>query len=113
MLDDIKDTSNRVSTGRCGSQRTVTSIVATLIIVCAFASVSADHFVTYFPAAENEEFQGLVRIVNQSPRRGVVRIAAIDDKERRFDPIELVLDSRATVHLTSSDKELGHILKVI
>ena len=109
MLNDIKDTSNRVSTGRCGSQRTVTSIVATLIIVCAFASVSADHFVPYFPAAENEELQGLVRIVNQSPRPGVVRISAIDDKGRRFDPIELVLDSRATVNLNSADLELGRV----
>ena len=64
--------------------------------------------VPLFPsAADAMGRQGLVRIINQSPRAGEVVISARDDSTWHYDPLTLHLAAGAAVHIDSDDLELG------
>ena len=52
--------------------------------------------------------QGFVRIINRSGRPGTVRIHAIDDSGRRFDPVSLSLDAKEAMQFSSQDLERGN-----
>ena len=59
-------------------------------------------------SADNASQQGFVRIINRSAQAGKVRIHAIDDEGRRFDPVNLSLDAKQTRHFNSGDLEDGN-----
>ena len=52
--------------------------------------------------------EGFVRIINNSPRAGTVRIHGIDDAGERFGPVTLDLGANAAVHFRSRDLEQGN-----
>ena len=62
-------------------------------------------------SANNAAQQGFVRIINRSNRAGSVRIHAIDDAGRRFGPVSLSLDAKASAHFNSGDLEEGNASK--
>ena len=66
------------------------------------------HSVPLVTSADNESREGFVRVINRSNRAGTVRIHAIDDEGRRFEPIELSLDRKQTRHFNSGDLEDGN-----
>ncbi len=73
------------------------------------AAEGGAHHVPLFPAASRGLGQrGLVRVVNRSPRAGVVRIDAFDDAGTRRGPLELAVVSGGASHLDSEDLELGN-----
>ena len=55
--------------------------------------------------------QGFARIINQSNRSGTVRIHGTDDAGRRYGPVTLSLNARATRHFNSGDLEEGNAAK--
>ena len=64
--------------------------------------------VLMFPSAADPLRQGFVRVINRSHRAGEVRILAVDDSGRPFDPLTLAIDGLETVHFNSNDLEIGH-----
>ena len=64
--------------------------------------------VPFFPAAGDSRREGFLRIVNNSPSGGIVRISAIDDAGRAFGPVRLFVDKYHSVHLNSRDLEQGN-----
>ena len=66
------------------------------------------HSVPLVTSADNSSREGFVRVINRSNRAGKVRIHAIDDEGRRFEPIELSLDRKQTRHFNSGDLENGN-----
>ena len=70
-----------------------------------------DHVVPMFPAASDGVRQGIVRIVNHSPRSGEVYIEAFDDDGARYTPVTLEVDANETVHFHSEDLEDGNAAK--
>ena len=51
--------------------------------------------------------ESFVRIINNSPRAGSVRIHAIDDTGRRFGPTTIDLAANGATHFRSRDLEQG------
>ena len=49
-----------------------------------------------------------MRVINRSDWAGEVRIQAVDDSGRHFDPLTLAIDGLETVHFNSDDLEAGH-----
>ena len=87
-----------------------------LALGASFAATGAmnshlDHLAPMFPAAADEVRQGFVRIINHSPRAGVVHIEAYDDSGARFGPVTLDIDADETVHFNSADLEDGNPAK--
>ena len=81
-------------------------------IVAKYRQVPLEpHAVPLVTSADNENWRGFVRVINRSERTGTVRIHAIDDEGRRFDPIELSLDAKQTRHFNSADLEDGNPTK--
>ena len=68
------------------------------------------HHVALFPAASDER-QGFARVINTSPRDGMVRIDVFDNMGTRYGPLELALGAGETVHFNSEDVELGNANK--
>ncbi|MCY3641458.1 MAG: hypothetical protein OXH37_10630, partial [Gammaproteobacteria bacterium] len=64
--------------------------------------------VLMFPSASEPLRQGFVRVINRSHRAGEVRILAVDDSGRRFDPLTLAIDANETIHFNSDDLENGN-----
>lgn len=60
------------------------------------------------PVTEGGTREGFVRIINNSPRAGTVRIHAIDDAGERFGPITIDIGANAAVHFRSRDLEQGN-----
>ena len=52
--------------------------------------------------------QGFVRIINESDKRGSVRILAVDDGGNATNPIEIWLEANQALHFNSRDLEQGH-----
>ena len=52
--------------------------------------------------------QGFVRLINRSDRSSTVRVYAIDDAGMRFDPFDVQIHARETVHFNSDDLEIGN-----
>lgn len=81
-----------------------------LALVLAQAPVAlaqSKHTLPLFIPASHPTLQGFVRIINLSERAGTVTIHAIDDSGRRFDPISLSLDAKATRHFNSDELRDG------
>ena len=77
------------------------------------ASVAARrHVVPLFPAAGRDGRQGFVRAINHSDGAGTVRVDAIDDMGRRYDPVTFAVAGRATVHFNADDLEDGNPAKL-
>ena len=91
-------------------------VLFALPVGAGFASTGAmnshlDHQAPMFPTALDEVRQGFVRIINHSPRAGVVHIEAYDDGGARFGPVTLDIDADETVHFNSADLEDGNSAK--
>ena len=67
-----------------------------------------DHTIPFLPSASDSLRQGLVRVVNESDRSGMVRIVAIDDSGRRYDELTLEIAANAVAHIASGDLEMGN-----
>ncbi|MDE0364046.1 MAG: pre-peptidase C-terminal domain-containing protein, partial [Gammaproteobacteria bacterium] len=52
--------------------------------------------------------QGFVRLINRSERSSSVRVYAIDDAGMRFEPFDVQIHARETVHFNSDDLEVGN-----
>ncbi|MDE0360909.1 MAG: PPC domain-containing protein, partial [Rhodospirillaceae bacterium] len=52
--------------------------------------------------------QGFVRLINRSDRSSSVRVYAIDDAGMRFEPFDVQVHARETVHFNSDDLEVGN-----
>ena len=59
----------------------------------------------YFPAASNPHWEGFVRIINDTPQAGSVRIEGIDDAGTSYGPFELEIEARAVRHFNSGALE--------
>ena len=70
-----------------------------------------DHFVLMFPADMDPTRQGFARVINHSPRAGMVEIEAVDDDGMMFGPVSLEIDANETVHFNSEDLENGNTAK--
>ena len=67
--------------------------------------------ITYFPAANDPQLQGFVRVINHSDQNGAVSIRATDDAGMTYDAISLAIDAGQTVHFNSDDLEMGNPAK--
>ena len=65
------------------------------------------HTLPFVTSASNVGQPGFVRIINRTNRAGTVRIVAIDDTGRRFDPVTMSLAARQTRHFSSRELEQG------
>ena len=77
----------------------------------AVADGERRHRVPLFPRASDPLREGVVRVVNRSSRAGEVVVDAVDDGGRRFGPVALAVNARATVHFNSGDLENGNAAK--
>ena len=75
------------------------------------AQASTSHVVPLVMSASDRVRQGFVRVINHSGRAGTVRIHGFDDTGRRYGPVELSLDARASVQFNSRDIETGNAAK--
>ena len=74
-------------------------------------AVEGEHFLPFFLPASDPEREGFARVINHSERRGTVRIVAIDDTGKEYEPIELSLGARESAHFNSRDLETGNASK--
>ena len=88
-------------------------VVFAAMALCAGASRAPGetHGVPFLSPASDEERQGLVRVVNRDDRAGTVSIEAIDDTGRRYGPVTLWVQARASSHFSSGDLEYGNAAK--
>ena len=70
-----------------------------------------EHTLPLVMSASNPVQEGFVRIINHSDGAGAVEIRAIDDSGRRFGPVSLDMEARASVHFNSGDLESGNVDK--
>ena len=63
--------------------------------------------VPLFPAA-GDQFEGLVRVVNDDDVEGTVRIEASDQSSWEYDAVELEIGANGAVNFDSDDLELGN-----
>ena len=95
--------------------------LAWLVLACllvpgsSVAAQSAEsrslHTLPLVTSASNRVLQSVVRIINHSDRAGTVQIHAIDDIGRRFGPISLHLEAKASANFNSADLESGNRAK--
>ncbi len=76
-------------------------------------ALAAEHDVPLFMRASHDRQEGFVRIINRSDEDGAVRVRAIDDSGRTFDPVSLSLGARQALHFNSDDLETGNAQKGI
>ena len=70
---------------------------------------AAVHGIPYLPAASDAHGrQGIAHVVNRSAQAGMVRIEAVDDSGRRFDPLALFVEANGTARIDSDDIENGN-----
>ena len=73
---------------------------------------SGTHAVSMFPSASNASgSQGFVRIVNDSPRNGTVRIVPYDGDGQARAPLTMNLGAGGAANLEALDLELGNAAK--
>ena len=70
-----------------------------------------EHTLPLVMSGSNAVQQGFVRIINHSDGAGAVEIRAIDDSGRRFGPVSLDMEARASAHFNSGDLESGNVDK--
>ena len=75
------------------------------------ANGKARHLVPMFPAEADQFHQGVVRIINHSPRSGKIQIVAVDAGGSSFGPTTLTIEADETVHFNSADLENGNAAK--
>ena len=101
-----RDAVNRVgsSTSHGTSRLAGWSGLVLLAALVAGPSTEAaqSHVLPFFtPAGDVQE--GFARIINHSPRSGMVSITGTDDTGRRHGPVTLSLGARQTRHFNSED----------
>lgn len=98
-----------VPTGDPSTHHNVRVINETAFHVANFRkALPPPHSIPFVMSADNETQQGFLRVINRSHRAGRVRIDAIDDEGRRYNPVELWLAARQTRHFNSQDLEDGN-----
>ena len=70
-----------------------------------------EHTLPLVMSGSNAVRQGFVRIINHSDGAGAVEIRAIDDSGRRFGPVSLDMEGKASRHFNSGDLESGNVDK--
>ena len=65
------------------------------------------HHLPLLPSASEQSPQGLVRVVNRSPRAGSVSIRAFDGTGAMRGPVALSVEAGGAAHFSSEDLELG------
>ena len=80
--------------------------MATLAAVPMAMAQTSQTLPMVLPASDGGR-ESFIRIVNNSPRAGTVRIHAIDDTGRRFGPITIDLAAHGATHFRSRDLEQG------
>ena len=96
----------------CGRWPVLACMLALAQLVSAQQSEPrSEHTLPLVMSASSRTQQGFVRIINHSNRAGTVQVHAIDDSGRRFGPIALDLEAKATVHFNSADLESGNDAK--
>ena len=86
--------------------------LAIVLVGCwTHANGKARHLVPMFPAEADQFHQGVVRIINHSPRSGKIQIVAVDAGGSSFGPITLTIEADETVHFNSADLENGNAAK--
>ena len=90
-------------------------VLALLLILSQAALAQSEppfrHSLPLVKPASNAVVQSFIRIINHSNQAGTVEIHAIDDSGRRFGPVSLDLNAKASVHFTSADLESGNAAK--
>ena len=81
---------------------------ALLALLVGAPVAMAVQVVPYFPSADDAVLEGFVRIINQSPRDGVVNITAIDDSGLRIEGAKLSIAARQAIHFNSTDLQEGN-----
>ena len=71
----------------------------------------ADETVLLFPPVADVNRQGFLRVINQAPESGEVRIGVGDSTGRQYGPLTLSIDASHTVHFNSDDLESGNAAK--
>ena len=98
-----------------GTARVVAGVLLVLVGLLPGQAVRAsdlfDYTLPLVMSASNPNQQGFVRIINHSDGAGAVEIRAIDDSGRRFGPISLDMEAKASVHFNSGDLESGNVDK--
>ena len=74
----------------------------------AQSEMQFDHSLPLVISADNPVQEGFVRIINHSNKAGTVEIRAFDDSGRRFGPVTLDLEAKASAHFNSGDLESGN-----
>ena len=83
-------------------------VVAFTVSIGVYGETAVMHEVPLFPPAAVPDRQGFVRIINHADRAGEVRLHVIDDAGSRWQPIDLGIEGKATLHLNSDDIENGN-----
>lgn len=65
----------------------------------------------FMSAADPDDRQGFIRVINHSDKAGTVRIYGVDDAGVRKGPAELSIGASQTKHFNSDDFENGHVGK--
>ena len=95
--------------------RSPRALLSPLLATALFAAQASalELGVPLFISASDSTKQGFVRIINHSDVGGKIRVTAIDDSGREFDPISVDLEPRRTLHFNSDDLEMGNASKGI
>ena len=97
------------------SRQTAIRLGAAVLVAAAAMAADAQaprpHLVPLLAAADDDQRQGFVRVVNRSETAGDVSVLAIDDAGARHGPVTLAIGGRATVHFNSGDLERGNVDK--
>ena len=68
--------------------------------------------IPYFPSSSDPSGrQGMLRVINRSPREGTVTIQAIDEVGTPAAPIEYSINAASVLHVNSVDLEYGNLAK--
>ena len=90
--------------------RTIWSLSLAAVLLAAEAS-ALELIVPLFMSASDNNRQGFVRIINHSDILGKVRVTAIDDSGREYDPFSVDLQPKSILHFNSNDLEAGNAAK--
>ena len=107
--DDEVDETDETLTVSGSSTLPVTS--ATVVLADDDPAPRQVFRVLLFESAANPARQGFLRVINHSPRSGLVRIDAVDDAGVGRDPVTLALEPREAAHFNSDDLENGNTEK--
>jgi hypothetical protein len=84
-------------------------IAATVLLCLSFSSFAAQEWLHFFPASDNANQQGFIRVTNVSDVAGTVTISGVDDAGvTSTGTISIDLAADQTVHFNSQDSEDGN-----